>query len=544
MALRRQSLSPTANLLRNSRLFSLPNPLPRPNVSEVSGIGTQKANPSATLPYPTHQAIATTPKSLARGDWGLKRPLPARSYLVQTSNPVLRVLQLDTIEHITDFDSAADHVRTRQKWEELGIPMLKGMGAMSDVDPTSGTSLKSAFEKHADVTAYDGDEGLDETGMFLKVIQQNAIKNARSTESGSYTPFTPPQVEDSLRANRRWKHGGPWLPGMSDGDFMAFITKELSKRRKEFNKVLVEYAKSQIYTRRQAASSRQSTMPLDAEEAELMHAAREKEWSTITDEQIADSIRELRRETAHDPIRSKLVSKLIIPFLRLPPIQLKSTRFKDSSSPTATGYDHRFTPDTTPSSTHPSAGLGYLRTNAHLTNHPILGPQALPAPATARVVQPRRTASSKEVQARLGVAGFIANDDHRAVGMQSNYRKTDGTDVEYIDTDTPGGMKLSVQPEFGSVTPTGRVHIKLKRGYGPELLVARGLFEDQAPARDNEESAPDVLKSFAAKASGVKELDALGPESEKVLSFLQSMTAEKGGKAGVGNSPGGEAGER
>ena len=125
MSLSRQSLSPTANLLRNSRLFSLPNPLPRPPVSETYGAGISKASDTATLPYPTHQAIATTKSSLARGDWGLKRPIPSRSHIVQTSDPVLRITQLDTIEHVTDFDSAADHVRTRQKWEEMGMPMMK-----------------------------------------------------------------------------------------------------------------------------------------------------------------------------------------------------------------------------------------------------------------------------------------------------------------------------------------------------------------------------------------------------------------------------------
>ena len=92
MALRRQSLSPTANLLRNSRLFSLPNPLPRPVVGETVGAGITKASDSATLPYPTHQAIVTTRSSLARGDWGLKRNLPARARVLQSSDPVLRIL--------------------------------------------------------------------------------------------------------------------------------------------------------------------------------------------------------------------------------------------------------------------------------------------------------------------------------------------------------------------------------------------------------------------------------------------------------------------
>ncbi|KAJ4982499.1 hypothetical protein SVAN01_12006, partial [Stagonosporopsis vannaccii] len=173
MALRRHSLSPTAHLLRNSRLFALPAPLPRPVVGETSGAGVTKASPSATLPYPTHQAIATTKSSLARGDWGLKRNLPARSHLLQTSDPVLRITQLDTIEHVTDFDSAADHVRTRQKWEHMGVPLMKGMQNLQRRDVT-GAPPTSAFEPRDDTTAYTAAAGgLDESGLFLDALRQN-----------------------------------------------------------------------------------------------------------------------------------------------------------------------------------------------------------------------------------------------------------------------------------------------------------------------------------------------------------------------------------
>jgi hypothetical protein len=446
------------------------------------------------------------------------------------------VTQLDTIEHITDFDSAADHVRTRQKWEELSIPMLKGMGAMSDEDLTSST-LKSAFEKHADVTAYDGDEGLDESGMFLKVIKESAIKNSSRAQHASkrgkeigYKPFTPPSIAPLQRSSHRWKHDGPWLPGMSADDFMDFISRELGHRKKEFRKVLEEYAKNQIYVaRRQAASLQSEPLPLDDKEAEAYQAAREKQWSTISSAEVEASIRELRRETAIDPIRSKLVSKLIIPFLRLPPIKLKSISYSATRPGTATGNDHKFTDDTTPSSTHPSAGLGYLRTSAQLSNHPILGPQALSTPVEARVIQPRRTANSTERQARLGVAGFVANDDHSAAQMGSSRIHSKGRSVEYIDAETPGGMKMWVQPQFGSVTPTGRVHLKLKRGVGEDVAVARGQFDDVAPARENNETVEESLLSLMPK--GGKVLAEGSSKADEVLNFLEGMTKGKGSEA-------------
>src|SRR5947207_4919817 len=106
-------VSPAANLLRKSRLFALPPslspPVQPPTSSQVSESDT------ATLPYPIRAAIETPRSSLARGDWGLKRPLPSKSTTTSSSSPVVRVNYLDTFEHITDFESAADHTVTLEK---------------------------------------------------------------------------------------------------------------------------------------------------------------------------------------------------------------------------------------------------------------------------------------------------------------------------------------------------------------------------------------------------------------------------------------------
>ncbi|KAH7361305.1 mitochondrial ribosomal protein MRP51 [Pyrenochaeta sp. MPI-SDFR-AT-0127] len=601
MALHRQSLSPTANLLRNSRLFSLPNPLPRPPVSETFGAGISKASDSATLPYPTHQAITTTKSSLARGDWGLKRPLPSRSHLVQVSDPVLRINQLDTIEHVTDFDSAADHVRTRQKWEEMSVPMMKGMTQMRDYD-LSGTPPSGAFEARDDTTSYDTEMGLDEAGLYLRALKLNREKNqaaerktpkaletdrrkaiaaeqkafqaaqkekweakkaewdalgitgkdrpeelkafrvkAReerkafkkaSAEQNSpppapFSPFSPPPVDPIVHNTKRWKHEGPWLPGLGAERFTEYLAKEISKRRGEFNTYLVEFVKNEIYTtRRLAASKSGKTAPMDIQEAEVWHQEQERQWALITNDEVKEGIKALRKETANNPLGSKLVTKLIMPFLKLPAIKFKYKAYAaDASSRDIDQY--QFDQETAPLSTHPSAGLGYLRSKSYIANHPILGPQSSPSPIPARVIQPRTTSTTKEVYARLGVGGFVANDQFRSTDTSSGSRAniSNARDVETIDLDTVGGKKVLVQPMFGSVTNDGRIHIKLKRSSGPEVQVARGELDDKPPMREGFDSDP--LRNLGGTAkSGIKELDEQSARAKQLNSFLDGMNLQ------------------
>ncbi|KAF1922530.1 uncharacterized protein M421DRAFT_426824 [Didymella exigua CBS 183.55] len=514
----RNRLSPTAHLLRNSRLFALPNPLPRPVVGETTGAGVTKASDSATLPYPTHQAITTTKSSRARGDWGLKRNLPARSHLLQTSDPVLRIAQLDTIEDVTDFDSAADHVRTRQKWEQMAVPMMRHV-AGPDV---TGPAPPSAFEPRDDTTSYRR-AGLDESGLFLRALREN--KRAREYRQWraegreqQFTPFQPPPVSGDVHNTRRWKHDGPWLPGQSADDFSAYLAKEIAKRRREFNEHLVEFVKNEIYTTRQLAAARAGDLaPMDEAEAQAWQAAREKEWAAMTPDDVAAGIKALRKETALDPLRSKLVTKLITPFLRLPPVRDKNSRYQQHDS--RRDYDNYIIdPERAPTSTHPSAGLGYLRTRAYLASHPILGPQASPAPVTSRVLQPRLTAFSRDNYARLGVGGFVTLDQHLGqTGSRADHHAV-VRDVETIDITTPGGKKMPVNPLFAAVSNDGRVHLKVRRASGAEAAVARGALNDVTPPLEQAGQGIEFgsrrrgFKGFArpGEKSGVRALDELG----------------------------------
>jgi hypothetical protein len=255
-----------------------------------------------------------------------------------------------------------------------------------------------------------------------------------------------------------------------------------------------------------------------------------KQWAQISEEDVQAGIKALRRETANNPLASKLVTKLILPFLRLPTIKFKYTAYAEDAS-NRDIEQYQFDQETAPLSTHPSAGLGYLRTRSYVTNHPILGPQSSPAPVPARVVQARATGMGKEVYARLGVGGFVANDQYRSTDTSSANRAniSNARDVETIDIDTPGGKKVLVQPMFGSVSNDGRVHIKLRRSVGAEVQVARGELDDKPPVRENVDENP--LRDLGRMGrSSVKELDEQSARAKQLSSFLEQMRPESEGK--------------
>lgn len=196
-------LSPTAQLLRSSRLFSLPQPLPKPVIENQVGLGYRTSD-TATNPFPTHQAIAAPESSIRRGDWGFKRPLPVRD----TSNEikpfvrtVARLTGLDTIEHITDYETASDLEKTWEKFQEMRIALVR-----TDIKKAVGTpENKSAFEPLYDHT------------------------------DKKTAPSLGPHADGK---STRWKHTGPSLGEMTQRDFDNFIKKDLHNQRKDFDQIV------------------------------------------------------------------------------------------------------------------------------------------------------------------------------------------------------------------------------------------------------------------------------------------------------------------
>lgn len=400
MAATGRTLSPGGALLRSSRLFSLPTALPPPPGDFKSASAYQVD--TATQPFPTLQTVTTPEKFRQRGDWGFKRNFPLRA-TSRTSTPYLRVKQVDSIEHVTDFHSAADHALTLEKWQELNVaislPHVKP--EMSDIRfGRADDGLKSVFEDNFDFTAID----------------EEKIRQA---------------------GHRRWKYKGPWLANLAEGEFQTYLKKQVRGRRAEFR----EFLKKQLASD-QTAEVRQRAMDQGTNQE-----VPEVRPEDITDEQILEF---LRRSRNHRLDLYNYVSK----FLDLAPcepeeemrtldyvkdIPVGQTRSFDAQSPYAKSG---------PPITHPSAGLSYLRSAAFLENHPVYGPQQ-----KSRAVRARILTVKTDAQTAVGVAGFVSPSP---VG-KSNF----GSTAQH-DHRTPGGPKTWVHVTSAQVDSAGRALVHLE----------------------------------------------------------------------------------
>lgn len=388
-------LSPTANLLRTSRLFSLPSPLPRPSADFTASVNHESS--TATLPYPTHAAIETTDMSLGRGDWGLKRPLPLKS-TTQTSTPTIRIDNVDSIDHITDFSSAADHVITLRKWQELGTPLSMAEEKTKKASAPHESYPRSVFESKHDNTYQDASDP----------------------------------------SKQRWKYGGPWLAGQTEGEFKQYVKKDVKKRRLDFKRFLRErLAEAQ---RRDATESGEGFESPDS--------------VAVSDEDVEVYTRRLRND-------EHTLHKLVEEYLDL-------SRYRGSAT---TGYDKKGPP-----TTHPSAGLSYHRTGSHTYNHPLLGPQEESAPVQARVIRPQVTGANKRHDwALIGVGGVVAEDDRRALTR-------DSIGIAGYNPDIPGGAKVYIRiPTRASVDSHGRIDLSTRRpGNKISVNIAKGYYSEPA----------------------------------------------------------------
>ncbi|KAK3324605.1 mitochondrial ribosomal protein MRP51 [Cercophora scortea] len=418
-----RSVSPGGALLRSSRLFSLPRPIPPPPSASSS---TNRNSDTATLGFPTHQVITTTSSSRKRGDWGLKRPLPLKS-TTKSSNAMLRVRQIDSIEQVTDYTSGADHGLSLRKFQELHIPVT--------VPPTTLDSYSIRATSR------------------MNLPQQSAFE-----EEGDFTDIDPEKA--AAMQDKRWKFTGPWLAGMSQGAFNKWLAKNVKPRRPEFLQFLrTKIAQENLETAMLKAQEQGETLPATADP------------SSVTDEQLTDYLRKLRND-------NQQLYELVGHFLDLAPLnpptsdalaQLNSTThvtLTQSGSPYA---------DRGPPITHPSAGISYLKTSMYLDNHPLYGPQRAHAPMQARVINPRR--SGINVTAHIGVAGFVADSPYGDTA--SNSRGSMSRMLDRFDPELKGGAKIWVQPNSANVDAKGRIRINVSDAKEEDRLVALELLGEE-----------------------------------------------------------------
>jgi hypothetical protein len=440
-----RNVSPGGALLRASRLFSIPAPLPRP-IGERSSTATFNSD-TATLPYPTHLTITTPPSSLSKGDWGLKRPLPLRS-TTKTSTPLLRVESVDTIEHITEYGSAADHTLTLQKWQEMNMPLSTPVAKDSSL-------------------GYMGNHRKPGRGVFEEDL-------GTSSEG----------VLESATDETRWRFQGPWLAGLTDGEFNGFVRKTIRSRKSDFQFFLRETKALEDTKTAQRKAAEQGQNPPPAIKS-----------SDITAKQLRMYIKELRQDRA-------ALFRLIRMFLDLPPTpspkgflgeaidDMIHSIGTDTGSKPLTINSEDFLPksnspyaETGPPKTHPSAGLSYLRTSRYMYNHPVYGPQEHPPPIQGRIVIPKN-ANVGSFAAKLGIAGvvteaplgesFNTSDSSSSRARHAKSRKQTHPGLLNIEPDKVGGSKVYLRPATASIDPSGRIDLRVDSGDGPALAILLG----------------------------------------------------------------------
>lgn len=478
--------SPTGRLLRNSRLFSLPPPLPEAPVQGNSAVGLLRLSDTATQPYPTRQAIATPKSSRHRGDWGLKRPLPRKS--TTSSTPHLRITAIDNDAHITDFESAADHTQNLAKWQEMNIVL-------------NASYQKKDFHNDRSLPTSAFDEAVDNTIHVSSLPQARSLQTEGEESQDNTTPNPFSKINNlpigpelaMLRHNlpeaqKRWKSKGPWLAGMTEDEFQTYL-KKLRKHRKGFLEFVENVVRQE---KRKVEEARvQQERGITEEDMPGIEAA-----SQLKVDELEAVIKTLREGDDGRVVFPSPMANLLREYLDLPGFSQESQKEGRGAADQpamlqgSLGLMQVATRNTSiqpPPVTHLSGGLSYIRTKAYLDNHPVYGPQIHHTPVEARVVRPRLagTTNSDNKNFMLGVGGFITTDP--SPNTKDNFKPIDGSanPTENVE-DVEGGTKVWVSADQAYIDKEGRVHIQYAKAQSEAVGVKTGdipqsRFEDVDP---------------------------------------------------------------
>ncbi|PSK33963.1 hypothetical protein B9Z65_8289 [Elsinoe australis] len=501
--------SPTARILRSSRFFCMPPPLPQPSVDILTSQGSVRTSDTATLPYPSKQAITAPASSRHRGDWGLKRPLPERTN--NTSTPHVRINAMDTLEHITDFESAADHTLTLKKSQEMNVWMTQAHRRKTG----HGTSLPSAFDEALDYTAIQGPAaargaipGLSETNINKLPLGVQRTLRLRSLNR---------VLQDQGQKPVRWKTDGPWLPAMSEIDFEKYLRDVVSrpKIREEFREFLLRVGveRKRLRTEEQL---RQET-GFDPENPEDIARLNDLAKVENEDAEIDHFMLELREN--NDTLSSTLPG-LIQEFFDLPPLP-KAAPGEDPSHAKITESLRRERNDTPPA-THPSAGLSYIRSKAFMENHPVHGPMSLHTPVQARVLRPRKIVQGPQENATIGVGGFVTKDITAKGFMNSDPQSNDNKGLQF-DFETPGGNKLWVTPKQAHIDDSGRVRLAIEYPDKEAVAVKTGGPDPRKPSIDDDDTSYRAQLKQAHVTNGLRDRETAPPGTKENANYGSAL---------------------
>ncbi|KAK7697680.1 hypothetical protein SLS64_013310 [Diaporthe eres] len=454
MATASRKLSPGGALLRASRMFSLPQAIPPPPGDYQAA--TSYNSETATQAYPTLQTVTSPENFRQRGDWGFKRNFPMRS-TAKTSTPYLRIKQVDSIEHVTDFASAADHTLSLEKWQEMNISI-----SLPHFIPESATSSITAMDMRPE-------------SVFESKYDFTAIDSEKKSKAGQM----------------RWKYQGPWLATLTEGEFQKFIKKSVRPRKTEFRQFLREKLAARLT---QDAKDRASKEGGD----EAAQAAGVVPPGDITENQLTDFLRELRQD------RTSLFDT-VGEFLDLAPIEppQPSDQIGDLA-PYQSKHLERVNPYALhgPPITHPSAGLSYLRTSAYLDNHPAYGPLKYHPPIKGRVFVSSSDANSLGKSGTLGLGGFIVGSKQISQDLRANATRT-------YDPGAEGGQKVWAHVFSAQVNSQGRVllhaeEVQDKYAAESKLVQEEMAGEKQVFHKASEDSTQDFMLPMKAPRPAFK----------------------------------------
>ncbi|EXJ90272.1 hypothetical protein A1O1_03371 [Capronia coronata CBS 617.96] len=469
-------LSPAASLLRNSKLFALPNPLSLPPTEPSSE--PVAFSDTATTPYPLRAALETPTTSLKRGDWGLKRSLPVET-TTKTGTPTIRIQNgIDTREHIADFESAADHVITLRKFHELNLRVT--LPATKDRRSTSRTSV---FHHEVDHTAAEPLPTLDkkytpsswlhmsasereaQLPQHLKETLQEVAKSRAQTSESESASATQQASAPSLsaQATRRWRYSGPYLAGLNGMEFESFLKKIDRERKAEFRAYVKGHLSVQRDEQHRAAA---------LEEGQ----AGSTEPAEVTEEDVTEYLRHLRSEPGK-------FGPLIAEFFDLADGPRPSSQTTDPWSygrDTVAADPYK---ESGPPRTHPSAGLTYLSSEMFSQNDIMVGPRDTRPPVPARLLKSIPTTHNRNIPV-VGVAGFVVPQPTH----------TSLTDYNWKWEPTKDGPKMVVTPTAATVSQAGKAEIQTR-------LQPNWHLEDDVPVNSVERKPRDDPNA-ARKRSG------------------------------------------
>ncbi|KAI1618950.1 mitochondrial ribosomal protein MRP51 [Exophiala viscosa] len=478
-------LSPAASLLRSSKLFALPPQLSLPPTPPSAD--PPAYSDTATTPYPIRPAIETPTSSLNQGDWGLKRALPIKT-TTKSGTPVIRIQGgIDTQEHIADFESAADHVLTLRKFQELqlrvtlptarDVPDSQRTSAFHpEVDHTTDVESSTLVEKAT--TSWLEKSPLERVARLPKHLKDtlDEVARTRTAEAGFEKPaaLTSPAQAPFTSTKRRWRYAGPYLAGMNGMEFESFLNKITREQRIEFR----AYVKQHLINERLQKHRAEALEQGETDTAELPS-------KDATEEEVTEYLRHLRSEPGK-------FGPLIASFFDLADAPNPSPGSADPWSygrDTISADSYR---ESGPPTTHPSAGLSYIKSEKFSRNDTKVGPLEHRPPVPARLLKSIPT-SHRRYLPRVGVAGFVVPPP-----------TGDGFAGDYSWQWEPkkDGPKLVVTPNSGSVSQAGKLEMTTK-------LEKNWLVEDDVPVNKQEKSASQVSAARRSTSTQLPPLDGL-----------------------------------